>query len=451
MARSSERGDDVARRRTLAVLAVLGGAAAGWAVFLWFQLLRARSGLEPFCAFGADDCARLWDGAFAGAVHRVSGVPVAGWGVAWGVAALVLPLLARRQGGGQGLFRHAEGAVRLVGLAGLAGVAALLAASTWEGGFCSNCALTYVLTVAYGALALGRLKASPWTEHGVFAATLVTVASYALLLYPGLRTPRGDAGSAGQRAVAEAAQTLPPPPAPGTPAPGTPGATATTEEELRRFLDTLPPELKQILSDVLEQFRRQPVLPPEPPRAPIGNPSAGVLITEFTDVKCSHCADLHQTMAYILNALPGRFALDARHYPLDGACNPRLPARGPETVRCLAARVQICAEGDPRRFELSGELFAHQRELDERLTYAIAAKYLPQMALDACLADPATEAKLQADVEYAGRYDPRGTPLVLVNGRQASPYGPFLFAIILTGGDPDHPAFADLPPPRTGG
>jgi hypothetical protein len=36
---------------------------------------------------------------------------------------------------------------------------------------------------------------------------------------------------------------------------------------------------------------------------------------------------------------------------------------------------------------------------------------------------------------------------VLVNGRQSPSFGPLLFALVLTGGDPDHPSFATLPPP----
>ena len=38
-----------------------------------------------------------------------------------------------------------------------------------------------------------------------------------------------------------------------------------------------------------------------------------------------------------------------------------------------------------------------------------------------------------------------GTPLVLVNGRKATSFPPFLYAMVLTGGRTDHPAFATLP------
>ena len=35
--------------------------------------------------------------------------------------------------------------------------------------------------------------------------------------------------------------------------------------------------------------------------------------------------------------------------------------------------------------------------------------------------------------------------LVLVNGRKATSFPPFLYAMVLTGGHTDHPAFATLP------
>ena len=83
-------------RRTLTatILALTGLALAVtlWSAFLWWQLIEARaSGSDPFCAFGDPGaCGELWDGAFASGVHRWSGVPVAGWGLIWGIAALAL-------------------------------------------------------------------------------------------------------------------------------------------------------------------------------------------------------------------------------------------------------------------------------------------------------------------------------------------------------------------------
>jgi hypothetical protein len=53
---------------------------------------------------------------------------------------------------------------------------------------------------------------------------------------------------------------------------------------------------------------------------------------------------------------------------------------------------------------------------------------------------------LADDIALALRYEPDGTPLVLVNGKKASAFAPFLYALVLTGGRADDAAFAALPP-----
>jgi hypothetical protein len=68
--------------------------------------------------------------------------------------------------------------------------------------------------------------------------------------------------------------------------------------------------------------------------------------------------------------------------------------------------------------------------------------------LEACVASPETQAKLRADVDLAARYEIDGTPLVLLNGRKGTSFPPFLYAMILTGGRSDHPAFGNLPAPN---
>jgi serine/threonine-protein kinase len=70
-----------------------------------------------------------------------------------------------------------------------------------------------------------------------------------------------------------------------------------------------------------------------------------------------------------------------------------------------------------------------------------------RVALAACMASPDTQAKLLADIQWAEEHGIQGTPLVLVNGRQAAAFPAFLYALVLAGGDPGHPAFAALPPP----
>jgi serine/threonine-protein kinase len=70
---------------------------------------------------------------------------------------------------------------------------------------------------------------------------------------------------------------------------------------------------------------------------------------------------------------------------------------------------------------------------------------MPREELSACVESPETDAKLQDDVAWATEHGIEGTPMVLLDGRPAAPFGPLLFALILTQGDATHPIFASLP------
>ena len=64
------------------------------------------------------------------------------------------------------------------------------------------------------------------------------------------------------------------------------------------------------------------------------------------------------------------------------------------------------------------------------------------------MASPATQARLEEDIRLAAGFHPDGTPIVAINGRRGTSFGPFVYAMILTQGADSHPAFADLPPPN---
>lgn len=418
---------------SLASLVLLGALSALWALFLWAELLVARAGGTPFCALGGTtECASLWSSAFASAVHARSGLPIAGWGLVWGLVAFGLSLAA--------LMRVAEGrpapaiptAVRLVAGAGLVTVFVMLAVSAAEGAFCGSCAVTYLLTAGYAGIALFGWQGVGLPQPGRAAALAAgaTVIAFLLLLFPGLRTPRG-AGEAGREAITTAA--------PGGPA----------NARLTELVASLSPQMKQTLSDSLHIYRTSPALETPPARARLGPAEAPVRITELTDVRCEHCADLHRTLAALRERLPpDSFSVESRQFPLDGECNPLVTAKGRDPVRCLAALARICLEGKEGSFEFAGALFEKQKDLTPAQVYALAAPFVPRPALEACVASEAARRKLQDDIAFASPYDPDGTPIVVVNGRRGTSFGPFLYAMVLTGGADANPAFDALPPPN---
>jgi len=221
------------------------------------------------------------------------------------------------------------------------------------------------------------------------------------------------------------------------------------DKALEDLVASLDPALKQTLSDSLFIYKSSPERPLPAPRALVGSDLARVKITDFTDVLCEHCADLHETLRALReSAAPGSFSVDSRQFPLDGRCNPVFRPGTGDDVRCLAAKTRICVDPTGRGEEFAAALFARQKGLTRQKVLEIAAPFLSQAALSSCIDSAATRAKLDEDISAASAYDTDGTPLVVVNGRRGTSFGPFLYAMVLTKGAAEHPAFEALPPPN---
>jgi serine/threonine-protein kinase len=384
---------------------------------------------------GGDACEVVVNSPFAAAIERWTVLPVAGWGVAWSLVAIALPLWTRIQRGrGRSIDSHWS-ATLATAAAGVAAVLVLAAASLASGALCTNCAVTYVLVVAYGAICIRDLAppVAKRVARGLPIAAAATLAAFLLLLYPGIQM---------SRAIRE--------PSPASIRPlELPPQSTLRDRDLRSLLQQLPAAELQALSDALAAYARGAAVPLPPPRSLMGPAFAPVRITEFSDILCGHCADLHETLARIRQTLPpDSFALEARQFPLDAACNPHVTALVGKPVRCTAAKALICAEGEPYFFDFASALFGRQRTLTEKNVYALADPYVAREKLAACMAAPATQAKLADDIAWAMQSGLQGTPHVLVNGRAGSAFAPFLRAIVLAGGDANQPLFSHLPAAR---
>jgi serine/threonine-protein kinase len=420
---------------SLAGLVALGGLTALVSLFLWAELLLARAGGATSCALSDPNaCADLWDGPFARIIQRFTGLPVAGWGLAWALAATALPLLALRRAA-EGAPRPAWlSAVRITSAAGVLATFVLMATVLQARAYCLGCILTYLLVLTYGGIALFRWRplGLPERDRGLFLSAAATVAAFGLLLYPGLKTA-SSGNAAGREALAGAGSVAAPAP------------TGVPDDDVSRFVGSLAPGLRQTLSDSLHIYRSGFAIPPGPARALQGSADAPLRITDFTDIRCGHCAELHETLAALgREARASSFSVEPRQFPLDGACNPYI-RQSSDPVRCLAARARICVEGLPGAMDYAARLFARQATLTAAEVYTLADGLMARPRLEACVASPETQAKLRADVDLAAKYDIDGTPLVLLNGRKGTSFPPFLYAMILTGGRSDHPAFGTLP------
>lgn len=453
---------------TFAALCAGGFLSSLWALFQWGELLVARAGGTPFCAIGGGfDCAAVWDSSLARTVHSVTQVPVAGWGLMWGIVAFALPLLALAKPDLKGL----PGALRLTALAGVVSVGGLAAASVVAGSICIGCLGTYALVLGWSVLAFLATKgAALEPQRAVFLAGGVTLAAYLALLVPGMRTPHATDASDTIAKAAAATKTTPPAdpahpnpndgmngprrdPTPGLPGPfdgpstGDPGKDAALEA----LLEQLPDDARQAMSDLLGAYETEAASPNVPAaRSVFGDANGPVRVVDWTDPLCPHCAELHEVLEEITKVAPGSIRVESHFFPLDGMCNASVERKNESgEVRCVATKALLCLEGDVEKFHLGQKLiFGNQRDLTVEKVWQLLGGLADRKTLEACMASPQLQAKLDDDIRAANDNKLEGTPLVLLNGKMVRPFGPILYALALTGGKTKTAAFKSLPAPR---
>ncbi|HEX8822536.1 MAG TPA: thioredoxin domain-containing protein [Archangium sp.] len=423
--------------RGAVALLVLGVAESALSLFQWSQLLTLRRGGTTVCGVSERiNCETVWNSAFASTVHEVLRMPVAALGVVWGIVAVALSalyLVWRRNGY---TVRPATNGLRLTAAAGVGASLVFAAASASSGALCPTCLATYALTLSFAVVAWRGLPGPVMPQTGEWGRALqwtggFALAGYLALLMPGLQTPHASAAS---ETVAKMAP-------------------AEDPASLEAYLRGLPPTEQQALANALAKYREDSPLPAlAPARRRHGPVDAPVKMVEWTDSRCPHCKSLVEVLALMKKRLPeGKLSLEARQFPLDAACNPAMPPRASDGtgIRCVAAKGQICLEDAPDFWELREQLFEAQASLSpSKVMDILSSGSVSRSQLEACIASQETTRKLNEDVEYAKRHDLQGTPLVVVNGREAMAMPSFLYALIMADGNPDAPAFKVLPAPK---
>jgi len=425
---------------SLVLLPSISVAAALLSLFQWMQLLLVRCGGQPICSVNAVvNCEAVWSAPFALRIHRYLGVPVAGLGLVWAMTAFGLSVLLLHRVVARKSAGSAIAALRLTAGVGILACITFAVASARTGAVCLTCLLTYGVVAAF-ALAVARLLPGPLQPaRSEFKAALLwsiglALISYLLLLVPGLKTPTPALAAASLAKISDSGGDQP----------------DELQTALGKYLRNLPSAEQQAVSDSVALYRRAPAPPVREFAVPAlrGAADAPVKFVEFTDIACTHCAHLVEVMRQLEQLVPpGRFSVEARNFPLDSACNPAIASTRPDSLSCLGAKVQICLEPARDFWTIREQLFAEQASLTGERILQIASQGLTSRAsLDRCLASSETDAKLHEDIAYAMKFSPRGTPILLINGREGTPVPSFLFAMAMSNANPNAPAFSALPP-----
>lgn len=228
-------------------------------------------------------------------------------------------------------------------------------------------------------------------------------------------------------------------PAKGNPAKGNP--------LVADMIKQMPAEGRKALAESLRVYREAKSLSatPDPKRLSHGAAKSAVHLIEWTDIRCPHCARLEKDLGELRKQLPpDAWSEESRHFPLDNTCNPVIQRDG-GGISCLAAKVQICLAGSADFMSVRSRLFAEQRHLSQERIWEIAAAAPEQRRkLEACVNSPATKQALENDIALAMQYGIEGTPLVVINGRKATAFPAFIYAMVLTQGKDNDPAFNQL-------
>lgn len=158
---------------------------------------------------------------------------------------------------------------------------------------------------------------------------------------------------------------------------------------------------------------QKPYTSNSPPYRQKGNPAAKVVIVEYSDIQCPACAAAVGVLKNIVSLYGNDVLIVYKHFPLERR---HLNAR-------QAARAAECAGRQSKFWELHDILYEKQNEWaesgDPRWVYKYAASLaLEEKSFSACLADPAVNAAIDADIQEGNNQWVGSTPTFFINGKR---------------------------------
>jgi uncharacterized membrane protein/protein-disulfide isomerase len=176
----------------------------------------------------------------------------------------------------------------------------------------------------------------------------------------------------------------------------------------RPFFPTAGAGLLAVAAVALLAFHGRAVPPPAPAPGPatLGAPGS-VVVYEYSDYLCPSCAQKHALLRTLLPSRPD-VRMVRRFYPLDGTCNRAVPSEFHKGA-CALALAGVCAERQGRFEAYDDAAFANQQaKLPLEDVARQAGLDLPALAV--CMGDPASMARVKADVEDGIRAGVDATP-----------------------------------------
>ena len=180
-----------------------------------------------------------------------------------------------------------------------------------------------------------------------------------------------------------------------------------------------PEEVCQRDPQFCSEYKGLPVAQLDVPGGHVKGPAnAPVTIVEFSDFECGHCKLAWEGLKQALPIYGDQVQVRFHHFPLDGACNPVMPAGGGHKYACLAAMAAECADAQGKFWQYHDTLFEHQ----PMFTREDLIRYAEDLGLErdqfvACLDSDAPRAAIRQDVASGSKLGIDSTPTLYLNGR----------------------------------
>lgn len=148
-----------------------------------------------------------------------------------------------------------------------------------------------------------------------------------------------------------------------------------------------------------------------------GDAQAPVMIVEFSDFECGHCANFHRSLDTVLRRSGQEIRVVFHHFPLDSECNPKVSVRLHREA-CAAAVSAECAGDQGKFWPYHDLLFDNQQQLRRQSLIDYATRLgLDVPRFTACLDDSDAWARVTADIKEAAALGIDSTPTIFINGR----------------------------------
>jgi len=148
-----------------------------------------------------------------------------------------------------------------------------------------------------------------------------------------------------------------------------------------------------------------------------GPESSSVVIAEFSDFECGHCAQAYRALKSVMPRYREDLRIEFHHYPLDSQCNPAMTGSFHRNA-CLAAFAAECAAAQDKFWPYHDLLFDNQGDLSRETIDRLADQVgLDRDTFSKCLASDAPRAAVARDVAEGARLEIKSTPTLYFNRR----------------------------------